>query len=196
MDELRVKFSEFDQPTLIIPDTIDFIMGQTTIQTRPTLLGCFELACLCLDERFGPLPTVKVGLVKIHENTSELVDIVLLVQSYFKAVACSVEAVTSDSSISEFLEPETTFGRSALSDTYDPWDNLDQFGHADILSKLDPEGRFQCKIGKENSTKGSQVQQSPSTLRASKKTARPTLLLSDAEISQSAKSLRQRSSKD
>ena len=33
VDELRVKFSEFDQPTLLIPDTITFIMGQTSIQT-------------------------------------------------------------------------------------------------------------------------------------------------------------------
>ena len=30
VDELRVKFSEFDQPTFLIPDTIDFIMGQTS----------------------------------------------------------------------------------------------------------------------------------------------------------------------
>ena len=39
VDELRVKFSEFDQPTLLIPDIVDFIMGQTTIQTRPNLLA-------------------------------------------------------------------------------------------------------------------------------------------------------------
>ena len=42
VDELRVKFPEFDQPTLLIPDTVDFIMGQTTIQTRPLLLQCFK----------------------------------------------------------------------------------------------------------------------------------------------------------
>ena len=168
-------------------------MGQTTNQTRPILLRCFRLACLCLDEPFRSLPTVKFGSVKTDDHTSQLVDVVLPAQSYFITVAGLVEDVTSDSSISEFLELETTFRRSALSDTFDPWVS---FGRADILSKLDPEGRFQCKIGKEKSATGPQVQQSPSTLRYSKKTARPTRLLSDADISQSAKSLRQCSSKD
>ena len=107
----------------------------------------------------------------------------------------SVEAVTSDSSISEFLELETTVGCSARSDTYDQWSSLDQFGRVDLLSKLDPERRFQCKIGKEKSTSVAQFQQSPSTLHYSKKTARPTRLLSVAEISHSAKSLPQCSSK-
>ena len=194
---LRGYFSsEFDQPTLLIPGTIDFIMGQTTIQIRPILLRWFKLACLCLDEPFRSLPTVKFGSVKTDDHTSQLVDVVLPVQLYFNTVAGSVEAVTSGFSISEFLELETTFGRSALSDTYDPWSSLEEFGRADILSKFDPEGRFQCKIGKEKSATGPQVQQSPSILRYSKKTAHPTQLLSDAEISQSAKSLRQCSSKD
>ena len=196
VDELRVKFSEFDQPTLLIPDTIDFVRGQTTIHTRPLLLRCFKLASLCLDEPFRSLPTVKFGSVKTDDHASQLIDVVLPVQSYFSGVAGSVEAVTSDSSVSEFLELESTFGRRALSDTYDPWADLDQFGRADILSKLDPEGKFQCKIRKEKSAPAPQVQQSPSTLRFFQKTARPTRLLSDAEISRTAKSLRQCSSKD
>ena len=52
VDELRIKFSEFDQPILLISDTVVFFMGQTTFQTRPLLLQCFKLACLCLDEPF------------------------------------------------------------------------------------------------------------------------------------------------
>ena len=111
VDELRVKFPEFDQPTLLIPDTITFIMGQTSIQTRPLLLRCFKLACLCLDEPFRSLPTVKFGSVNTDNYASKLIDVILPVQSYFSSVPGSVEAVTSESSISEFLELESTFGR-------------------------------------------------------------------------------------
>ena len=133
VDELRVKFSEFDQPTLLIPDTITFIMGQTSIQTRPLLLRCFKLACLCLDEPFRSLPAVKFGSVNTDNYASKLIDVILPVQSFFSSVPGSVEAVTSESSISEFLELESTFGWGALSDTYDPWLGMDQFGRADIL---------------------------------------------------------------
>ena len=52
VDELQLKFAEFDQPTLLVPDTIDFLVVQTTIQTRPLLLRRFKLACLCLDDLF------------------------------------------------------------------------------------------------------------------------------------------------
>ena len=196
VDELRVKFSEFDQPTLLIPDTITFIMGQTSIQTRPLLLRCFKLACLCLDEPFRSLPTVKFGSVNTDNYASKLIDVILPVQSYFSSVPGSVEAVTSESSISEFLELESTFGRGALSYTYDPWLGMDQFGRADILSKLDPDDRFQIRGSKEKSASTSQVQSPRKSLHYSAKTARPTQLLSEAEVDQSAKSLRQSGSKD
>ena len=116
---------------------------------------------------------------------------VLPVQPNIRTVVGSKEAVTSDSAISDFLELDSTSGRGALSDTYDPWLGLDQFGRADILSKLDPGNRFQCKIGKEKSTKITQVQQPPSNLRYSKKTARTTRLLSDAEVTQESVSMQQ-----
>ena len=133
-------------------------MGQTSIQTRPLLLRCFKFACLCLDEPFRSLPTVKFGSVNTDNYSSKLIDVILPVQSYFSSVPGSVEAVTSESSISEFLELESTFGRGALSDTYDPWLGMDQFGRADILSKLDPDDRFYARGSKEKSASTSQVQ--------------------------------------
>ena len=57
--ELRVDFADFDHPTLLVPNTIDFLMVQTTMPTRPLLLQSFKLAFLCLDEPFGLLPPVK-----------------------------------------------------------------------------------------------------------------------------------------
>ena len=46
-DEVRASYADFDQPTLLIPDTIDFLLQQTTLQTRTLLLQCSKLACLC-----------------------------------------------------------------------------------------------------------------------------------------------------
>ena len=135
IDELQVKFAEFDKPTLLVPDTIDFLMEQTTLSTRPLLLQSFKLACLCLNEFFRPLPPVKFSSVNTEDPASKLVDVVRPVQSFFKHVVNSIESATTDASISDFFELESTFGRSALSDTYDPWSGLDNFGKATVLSK-------------------------------------------------------------
>ena len=85
------------------------------------------LACLCLDEPFRPLPQVKFSSINTEDPTSKLVDVILPLQSFFKHVVSSFESATSDASISEFLELESSFGRSALSDTYNPWIGLDNF---------------------------------------------------------------------
>ena len=196
VDELRVKFAEFDQPTLLIPDTVDFLMSQTTLPTRSLLLQCFKLACLCLDEPFWPLPVVKFGSVNTGDLTSQLVDVVLPVQSYIWNVVSSFDTVTTDTSIAEYLELETTFGRGALSDTYDPWLGLDSFGGSEVLSKLDPSDKYQCKVSKGKATESPKVQKPSSTLSYLKKNVRPTHLLLDSEVTQSAKNPRQCSSKD
>ena len=75
VDELRVRFAEFDQPTLLVPDTVDFLMEQTTLSTRPLLLQSLKWACLCLDEPFRPLPSVKFSSVNTEDPTSKLVDV-------------------------------------------------------------------------------------------------------------------------
>ena len=196
VDELRVTFAEFDQPTLLVPDTVKFLMEQTTLRSRPLLLRSFKLACLCLDEPFRVMPPVKFGSINTDNQVSQLIDIVLPVQSYFSNVTGSIDAVTSESSISDFIEMETTFGRSVLSGTYDPWSGLDNFGEADIISKLDPEDKYQNKIAKATVSQSTGVQQSPSTMKYPKKNVRRTLLLSDAEVNQFAKSLRRGSTKN
>ena len=195
VDELSVKFAEFDQPTLLIPDTVEFLMVQTSLPTRPLLLRCFKLACLCLDEPFRPHPVVKFGSVNTGDLTSKLVDVVIPVQSYFSSVEDSISTITTDASIAEFLDLESTFGRTALIDTYDPWLGLDKFGRSDFLSKLDPSDKYQCSGSKVKATECTKVQQPPSTLSYSRKNVRPTHHLSDSEVSQSAKNLRQCSSK-
>ena len=196
VDELRLNFAVFDQPTLLVPDTITFLLEQTTLRSRPLLLQSFKLACLCLDEPFRGMSPVKFGPINTDNQISKLIDIVPPVQSYFSNVVGSIEAVTSESSISKFLEMESNFGRTVLSDTYDPWSGLDNIGKADIMSKLDPEDKYQNRISKTNVSQSTEVQQSPATMKYPKKNVWPTRLLTDAEINQSAKSLRRGSNKN
>ena len=196
VDELRVPYAEFDQPTLLVPDTVTFLLEQRTLRSRPLLLRSFKLACLCLDEPFRAMPPVKFGPINTDNQICKLIDMVLPVQSYFSNVAGSIEAVTSESSIADFLEMEPTFGRTVLSDVYDQWSGLDNSGKADIISKLDPEDKFQNKVSKASASRTAEVQQYPDTMKYPKKNVRPTRLLSDAEINQSAKSLRRGSNKD
>ena len=44
VDAMRVAFAEFDQPTLSVPDTVTFLLEQTTLRSRPLLLRSFRLA--------------------------------------------------------------------------------------------------------------------------------------------------------
>ena len=102
VDEIRISYTEFDQPTLLITDTIDFLRRQTTLISRLLLLRCFKLACLCLDEPFRPSRAINFSSVNSGDPSSKLVDIVLPVESFFHKFPGSIECVTSVSSIAEF----------------------------------------------------------------------------------------------
>ena len=138
VDELRQVYSDMAQPTLLITDTINFLMEQSSLLSRPLLYRLFTLSCLCLDQPFQDLPEVRFRSVRTDVPSSKLTDIILPVQSYFKSVPRGVETLSDDSSVSKFLSLETTFGDSALRDSYDPWLSIDLFGRAGILAKLDP----------------------------------------------------------
>ena len=81
VDDLQRKFLELHQPTLFVPDTVGFLMEQSSLQSRPFLHKPFRLACLRLDEPFQALPPVKFGSVDSDDPTSGFVDVVLPVQS-------------------------------------------------------------------------------------------------------------------
>ena len=138
LDELRKEFPDLDQPRIIITDAVSFISGHVTLQSRPHLARIFRLCCLCLDQNFNAMPAVKFGSVRTDDPKSKLIDTILPVQSYFINVGRSIDALTTDSSIAEFLAFEPSFGDSAFSDTYSPWDGMDLFDRAKILSTLKP----------------------------------------------------------
>ena len=84
------------------------------------------------------MPVFEFSSVKTDDPTNKSVDVVVPVQSYFCGVTGAIESVTSDASITDFLELEPIFGRKALGDTYDPWIGLDYIGQTEIWKKLNP----------------------------------------------------------
>ena len=137
VDELRRKYPELHQPVLFIRDTVNFLIEQPSLHSRPLLQKLFRFASLCLDEPFQTLPPVKFGSVDSENPTSGFVDGVLPVQSYFQNVTNGMESVSSDNSIAAFLRLEPTFVGVGTSDVNIPWDGVDFVCLAGILEQLD-----------------------------------------------------------
>ena len=134
---------DLDQPRIIIIDAVSFVLRHDALKSRPHLARIFKLSCLCLDEDYAIMPSVKFGPVRTDDPKSKLIDTILPVQSFFINVGRSIDTLTTASSISEFLAFEPTFGSSAFSDTYSPWDGLNYFDRSHILSVLKPKSVLQ-----------------------------------------------------
>ena len=143
VDSLRQQNSGMSQPTFFITDTVDFLMGQESLQTRPLLYKFFRLSCLCLDVPFPQLPAVKFWNIISDDPTSQLIDLIQPVQSYYANVARGVEVTTSEVSVLKFLALEPSFGNTALSDVYCPWLSVNFFDRAEIHKCLDSTGSCQ-----------------------------------------------------
>ena len=117
---IRQIYSDMVQPTILITDTIKFLMEQPSLLSRPLLYLLFTLSCLCLDEPFQVLPEVKFRSVRTDDPSSKLTDIILPVHLFFKSVPSGIETLSDNSSVAKILSLEATFEDSALSDSYDP----------------------------------------------------------------------------
>ena len=138
VDDLRQRYTSMNQPTFFIFDTIDFLLGQETLQSRPLLYKFFRLSCLCIDEPFAQLPMIKFWGFNSDDPTCQLIDLIQPVQSYFTNVARGVEVMTREESVTKLLTLEPNFGSTALKDVYCPWVSVDFFGKAKIFEELDP----------------------------------------------------------
>ena len=191
VDDLRRTYSDLAQPTLLIPDTVKFLVELPILHSRPLLYKLFRLACLCLDEPFPVLPSVKFGSVDSDNPTSSHIDVILPVQSYFANVPHSIEGVTTDQSVADFLRLEPDFIDGGMSDTYCPWDSVDFFGRSKILEQLTsdisrPKPSVSIAVGKvAGSSKASWT--SKSSPKKSRK--RPNQQSPDKEMISSAKAL-------
>ena len=98
----------------------------------------FRLSCLCLDYSCTGMPAVKLGPVRTNDLKSILIDTILPVQSFFIKLGRSIDALSTTSSIADFLAFEPTFDNSVFFDTYSPWDGLDHFDRSSILAASMP----------------------------------------------------------
>ena len=143
MDSLRPQYSGISQPTILINDSVDFLMGQESLRTRSLLYELFRLSCLCLDVPFPQLLAIKVWNINSEGPTSQLIDLVQPVQAYYANVARGVEVTTGDDSVLKLLALEPNFGNTALSDVYCPWLSVNFFDSAKIQKTLNPTGSCQ-----------------------------------------------------
>ena len=186
LDELRKEFPDLDQPRVIIIDAVSFISGHVTLLTRPHLARIFRLCCLCLDQNYTPMPTVKFGSVRTDDPKCQLVDSILPVQSYFTNVGRSIEALTTPASIKDFLAFEPTFGGTAFTDTYCPWDGLDLFNWAEIRTALQPALKGKKKDTRRLRFKGLRCTKSSKSLPSSSTKNSPVKRPSDSELPSSS----------
>ena len=156
VDDLRQRYTSMSQPTFFIFDTIDFLSGQETLQSRPLLYKLFRLSCLCIDVPFAELPMIKFWGFNSDDPTCQLIDLIQPVQSYFTNVARGEEVMTREESVTKFLALEPTFGSTALSDVYCPWLSVDFFGRAKIFEGLDP--TKSCPRAAQSSSKTQRVE--------------------------------------
>ena len=77
LDELRKELPELDQPRVIITDAVIYISTHEALQSRPHLARIFRVSCLCLDEDYTSMPTVKFGSVRTDDPKSKLIDTIL-----------------------------------------------------------------------------------------------------------------------
>ena len=193
LDDLRRSYPGLTQPTLLVADTISFLVDLPSLHSRPILHKLFRLACLCIDEPFRELPTVKFGSIDSEDPASSLIDVILPVQSCFCNVPHAVEATTSDQSVAAFLRLEPEFGSRGLSDAYFPWPDVDFFGSKrimDLLNSLSTEGQLQVNVVAPAATSS----KSSSPVKSGKGRKKTSSLVGGAELSQFTENLLQSSS--
>ena len=182
LDELRKEFPDLDQPRVIISDAVSIFSSHVTLQSRPHLTRISRLSCLCLDQNFNAMPAVKFDPVRTDDPKSKLIDTFLPVQSFFIDVGRIIDALTKPSSITDFLAFETTFGVSAFSDTFSPWDGLNLFNRSEILATLKPASTKRRKNARKLRFGGLKGGKSSKSLPSSSFKNSPVKRQSDSEL--------------
>ena len=90
-------------------------------------------------------------------------DVVAPIQSFLGNVSRGLDVLTSDSSISRFLDLEKTFGNTGLGGTYSPWDCIDHFGRGQTRENLSSQASTSIGAG----TSQSGTRKSPKVVRIS-----------------------------
>ena len=155
IDEFRRLHPEVQQQKLLIADAIEFISNQEALKTRRHLTRIFRLCCLCLDEPRFSFPAVRFGSARTDDPTCSMFDVVAPIQSFLGSVSRGLDVLTSEASVSRFLQLEQTFGITGLESTYSPWDSFNHFGRQQIRETLSSSFRIPSGsgAGRPNSSK-------------------------------------------
>ena len=136
LDYLRANYSPDFVVTDLARDLIDFMINLEFLQSRRLLIYLFKLSCLCITAVSPQYPSVSVGRIDISGYRDRFTDVVLPSQSYLSAVPGAVPYCSSDAQLANFSLLTASFGQTAFSPDYDPWDSIDQFGRATIYKSL------------------------------------------------------------
>ena len=128
LDHLRPNYLASLVITDVVDDLMDFLMKLEFLQAREHLLHFFKLCCLCVISVGPAYPGVKVGSIDTFDQRGRFIDVVLPAQSYLSGVPDSVTLRVNDANLARFSLLSASFGRTAFSAGYDPWERVDDFG--------------------------------------------------------------------
>ena len=87
----------------------------------------FKLCCLCITTVSPTYPAVKMGGISTSGHQGRFTDVILPGQCYLSNVPGSVHLCVDETNLIRFTQLSASFGQSAFSPTYDPWESVDQF---------------------------------------------------------------------
>ena len=113
---------------------------------------------------FPQLPAVEFWNIDLDDPTSQLIDLIQPVQSFYTNAARGVEVTTSEEFVLKFLPLESSFGNTALSDVYCPWLGVNFFERAEIHKCLNPTDSCQRYLQSPIKLRETVIMDSPNTL--------------------------------
>ena len=136
LDYLRANYSADFEVTDAAQDLIEFMMNLEFLQSQEHLSYLFKLCCLCITTVSTTYPAVKMGGISTSGHQGRFTDVILPGQSYLSNVPGSVHLCVDETNLIRFTQLSASFGQSAFSPTYDPWESVDQFGRSKIYKSL------------------------------------------------------------
>ena len=137
VQHLRSSYPDRARTVGTVSNTVKFLSGLSSLQTRPLLLRIFKLSCLCLTSESPELPEVKFGPINTGNARSRLIEVIQPVQSYIANVPEPAKCAIMPAAIAKLTFLSSTLGAEILSKTYSPWCSVDFFGKDALKGQLE-----------------------------------------------------------
>ena len=136
LNHLRTAYVPNFDVTSICGDLIEFLVGLEFLEDRADLLYALNLCCLCSITVSPVFPDITLENVTTTGRRVRFTDVILPCQISFANVRDSVVFCSDDDYLNRFSFLSASFGRSAFSADYDPWNYFDTFGRSKIYESL------------------------------------------------------------